>query len=298
MTRRDFAALAAAPSAAGNKTLPVSIFSKHLHWLSIPEAAAFAKECGYDAIDLTVRKNGHIEPENAAIELPRAAEAIRKAGIEISMITTAITGVETPHSISILDAMKAAGVRHYRWGGLLYDKQPVKQQIAALRPIAKRLADESAKRGCCGIYHTHSGAGQFGASFWDIFAVVDGLDPKALAINFDIGHATVEGGLGGWINSTRLCASNIGGIAYKDFVWTKTPKGWQPQWCPLGEGMVKLTEFSRMIRQTPFDGPIQLHFEYPMGGADHGDRKIAWSREQVATAIRRDLERLRSILAV
>ena len=43
------------------------------------------------AIDLTVRAKGHVLPERVTEDLPRAVEALRKAGLEVPMITTDIT---------------------------------------------------------------------------------------------------------------------------------------------------------------------------------------------------------------
>lgn len=301
MTRRDFLAAQAAAVAtkkSDKHTLnpPISVFSKHLQWLGIPAMADAAKEMGFNAIDLTVRKGGHIEPQNALVELPKAVKEIRSRGLELSMVTTAIAGIETPHTENILRACAAANVRFFRWGGWKYRRDiPVESDIVRYRRTARRLADLASKYQVCGIYHTHSGIGEFGASIWDIHAVLKDIDHKAVAINYDIGHATIEGGFGGWINSARLCGPLMRGIAVKDFLWQKNAKGqWRPEWKLIGEGMVDFPAFVNLVASQGFDGPLQLHFEYPMGGAEHGDRTITWSRDQVLTAMRQDLEKLRS----
>lgn len=301
MTRRTALSLAALPALAAPPASrwPVSIFSKHLQWLPIGEAAVFAKQLGFEAIDLTVRNGGHVEPEQVETGLPAAAEAIRKAGLEITMITTAIGGISVPQTPAIFKTMRALGIKYYRWGGMKYvEKSSVKEQIATLRPMVKTLADKSAEQGVCGIYHTHSGLGEFGASIWDILAVVDGLDPAAVGINYDIGHATVEGGFGGWVNSFRAAGPYVRGVALKDFKWEKNAKGqWRPEWCPLGDGMVDWSSFAQRLKGTTFNGPLQLHYEYPMGGAEHGDRQVTWAADRIANAMRRDLERVRGYLA-
>src|SRR6185295_15175853 len=45
----------------GNK-LKVAIFSKHLKFLEGADLARSAAEIGFDAVDLAVRKGGHVEP--------------------------------------------------------------------------------------------------------------------------------------------------------------------------------------------------------------------------------------------
>jgi Sugar phosphate isomerases/epimerases len=123
------------------------------------------------------------------------------------------------------------------------------------------------------------------------------LDPQAVGVNYDIGHATVEGGLGGWIDSFRITGPYLRGIAVKDFLWEKDVKGnWRPQWKPLGEGMASFPAFFEMVAAAHFSGPLQLHFEYPLGGANEGRRTLTIPREEVFRAMKQDLRQLRSWL--
>jgi sugar phosphate isomerase/epimerase len=126
--------------------------------------------------------------------------------------------------------------------------------------------------------------------------ILRSLDATAVGINYDIGHATVEGGLGGWIDSFRIAQPYIRGIAVKDFLWQKAQADFQPAWVPLGNGMVRFPAFFSMLAGTKFDGPLQLHFEYPLAGADAGKRQLTGDPAQVLAAMRRDLRRLRLYL--
>ena len=92
------------------------------------------------------------------------------------------------------------------------------------------------------------------------------LDPKLVGMNYDIGHATIEGGFGGWIDSFKIAGSYVRGIAVKDFAWEKDAKGaWKPQWKPIGEGMVKLPQFFAMVAETDFAGSPAAAFRVPAG---------------------------------
>jgi L-ribulose-5-phosphate 3-epimerase len=95
-----------------------------------------------------------------------------------------------------------------------------------------------------------------------------------------------------------VAESYIRGIASKDFIWQKgTRQNWDPAWVPLGQGMVRFPTFFSLLTKTAFDGPVQLHFEYPLGGADAGKRRITADRQQIFSAMRRDLHQLRSYLS-
>jgi len=280
-------------------TPKICIFSKHLQWLSIGDAAALAAESGFNGVDITVRDGGHVQPERAVDELPKAAEAVRKAGLEVPMITAGIVDAHSPHAEEILRTANALGIRYYRWGGFPLDaRQSIPKQIAEDKARVRDLAALNKQYGVCAMYHTHSGAGVLGASIWDLYLLLKDFDSNSVSVNFDISHATVEGGLGGWINSASLTAPMMRGVALKDFYWEKGARGaWEPRWCPIGQGMVRFVPFLEFLRDRHFAGPIQLHFEYPeLGGADSGKRTIAISRKEFSEIVRRDLNTVRGLM--
>lgn len=292
-------ALVGFTAGAAKRNLKVAIFSKHLQFLGGAELASAAAEIGFNGIDITVRAGGHVEPARAAEDLPPLVSVIRQHELEVPMVTTDIVDAASPNARTVLKTLANLGIRYYRWGGFTYlADQPLARQFEDFHQRSAQLAALNAEYKVCAMYHTHSGVDLVGAPVWDIFEILKGLDPNAVAINYDVGHATVEGGLGGWIDSFRLAESYIRGVAFKDFVWQKgTRLSWEPAWLPLGQGMVRFPTFCSLLAETSFDGPVQLHFEYPLGGADAGKRQITIDRQQVFSAMRRDLQQLRSYLS-
>lgn len=278
--------------------LKVAIFSKHLLFVRGEQLAQTAADLGFDGIDLAVRKGGHVEPDRVKQELPGLVAIIRKHGLEVPMLTTDIADTETPYAENILSTMRELGIAHYRWGGFKYNPQtPIEKQLQDLRPRVEKLAQLNARYRVGAMYHTHSGIDLVGAPIWDLHQLLNGLDPAAVGVNYDVGHATVEGGFGGWIDSFRVTGPYLRGIAVKDFLWGKNKKGeWRPEWKPLGQGMVRLPEFFRMVAACGFSGPLQLHFEYPLGGSENGTATLTGSREEVFNAMKRDLSQLRTYL--
>ena len=302
MTRRTFAASLAATAAAKSETKPaplkLTVFSKHLQWAKWDEMAAAAAEIGVEGVDLTVRKGGHVEPERVADDLPRAFEAVRKAGREALLLAAGIVDASSPHAEAILRAAAALGIRRYRWGGFKYDdSKPIPQQLAALRSRVKDLAAMNRHYNIAAMYHTHSGM-EVGAPIWDLWEILHDVDPQYAGVNYDVAHATAEGGFGGWIRSAQLCAGLMLGVALKDFVWSRNPKGaWVIQWRPPGEGMVQFPRFLAMLKAARFDGPVQVHYEYAgLGGAEHGAAKLDAPRAQVIAQMKRDADFYRARL--
>jgi sugar phosphate isomerase/epimerase len=306
MTRRDWiaglgaAALArkvdAAEEAGG---VAVCAFSKHFHWTDVRGAAEAMATLGYEGVDLTVRPAGHVLPERVQDDLPKAAETIRNASLKLPMITTAIADTSSPHCEAILRTASRLGIRRYRWGGFLYtEKASIPEQLAEYRAKVRDLAAMNKQYGMCAMYHTHSGIGQVGASMWDLYLLLKDFDANAVSVNYDIGHATVEGGFGGWIHSSRLLLPYMRGVAVKDFRWAQNPKGaWLPGWCALGQGMVNFRRFFRILKEGGFSGPLQVHMEYPeLGGADTGRTTFTIPKEKLFAIMRRDLEMLKGLM--
>ncbi len=285
--------------AAPSTGLKVSVFSKHLHFLQGAELVKATADLGFDGLDLTVRKGGHVAPESAATELPKLVALIRQGGLEVPMITSDIVDADSPNAEAILKTCAELGIPDYRWGGFKYDTNvPILEQLNSLRPRVAKLQALNQKYKVRAMYHTHSGIGQVGASFWDLRHLLQGFDPKAVAINFDIGHATIEGGYGGWINSFRVCEDYLAGIALKDFSWGKDKNGkWKALWQPIGQGMVQFPQFFGMMKKANFKGPLQVHYEYPLGGADTGKAQLTGSKDEVYAAMKRDLALVRKYMA-
>ena len=241
------AALLARRPASSKEKLKVAIFSKHLHFLQGDELAKGAAEIGFDGLDLTVRKGGHVEPERVRQELPRLVATIRRHGLEVPMVTTDIVDAETPFAEDIVRTAAELGIRHYRFGAFKYAlDQPYPKQLDAFKPRLARLAALNQRYQSCAMYHTHSGVGVVGSSIWDLHEIMDGLDPARVGMNYDVSHATIEGGLGGWINSFHICGAHLRGIAVKDFIWEKNARGrWAPEFQPLGRAWCTSRSFSR-----------------------------------------------------
>jgi len=285
-------------AAAQPEPLRVAIMSKFLQFLDVPQMATAAKELGFDGIDLCVRGGAHVLPERCEDDLPKAVETIRKAGLEVPMITAAIVDANSPHAEKMLRTANRLGIRYYRWGGFRYvEGISIPEQLDSFRPRVRDLAALNRQYGMTAMYHTHSGINEVGACIWDLWYILKDFKPDEVGVNYDVGHATVEGGFGGWIHDTRLILPYTRGIAIKDFKWGVSAKGrWEPMWCPLGEGMVDYKQFLPMVKAAGFHGPVQLHFEYPLGGVENGGTNPTLPKEQVFASMRKDLSLVRQWL--
>lgn len=311
LTRREFlAALAAAGAsipvagfAKNAKTTTkdksnkrkICIFSKHLQWLDYDAMGETAAEIGFDGVDLTVRPGGHVSPERAEEDLPRAVEAVRKAGLDVSMMTTRVIDPRDSYTEPILKTASQLGIGYYRMGYLNYDDSlGVSESLESHKPQLRDLAAMNKHYNIHGAYQNHAGT-RVGGPVWDLWILLKDLDPRWIGCQYDVRHATLEGG-NSWPLGLKLLSPYIKITAIKDFRWTENNGKWRSENCPLGEGMVDFKEYFGLVKQYNIDGPISLHFEYPLGGADKGKTKLTIEREKVTDTMRRDVGILKAWL--
>lgn len=275
-------------SAAGK--LSISIFSKHLHWLNYKDMAALSAQMGYDGVDLTVRKDGHVLPENVTTDLPKAVEAIRNAGLEVYTITTDIRTAEEQYTAAILKTAAALGIKNYRMGWYAYTGKGIPEDLETFKKDLKGLAAINERYQIHGDYENHTE--RFGGPIWDLWLVLKDLDPKWIGVQFDIRHATVDGAEA-WPNNLELVHKYLGSITVKDFHWEKKDNKWSMQNVALGEGMVGFKKYFKLLKQYGFNKPISQHFEYPIGGAESGANKLSIPKEEVISHMQKDLQTLK-----
>lgn len=290
----DIARAGAAVRSPGASPMQVHIFSKHLQFLNYRDMASAAAEIGFDGVDLTVRPNGHVLPEKVEADLPKAVEAIRKAGLMNTMMTTAVENAASATDKRVLETAAKLGVELYRMNWFKYpENKTIPEAIAQFQQAIRDLGALNKKVGLKGCYQNHSGE-LAGASIWELWDMVHTADNAYIGVQYDIRHAVVEGGLS-WKNGLRLIHPHIKLLAIKDFVWTKKNGRYVVQDVPLGEGMVDFSTYFRLLKQYNIQVPVSLHFEYELGGAEHGLSKISVANDVVFSAMKRDLGKLREM---
>ena len=275
----------------GHSEEPVfCLFSKHLPELKWADVGRAVKDAGFEGVDLTVRKGGHVLPERAADDLPKALDDIKAQGVKVPMITTELTSASSPLAKPLLQAAARGGVRYFKTGYWHFSASGDVQTQA--RGAGDDLAGLAALARDCGIelgFHNH--AAYIGAAIWDIAPAMDKLDPRWAGYYFDPRHAFAEGGGGSWKAATRLVMPRLKMVALKDCLWQKGPKGWTIENCALGDGMVDWKWFATTLRAARFAGPISLHLEYDIPGSTADERT-----RRTLEAAKRDLAFARRML--
>ena len=286
-------ALASSPNQ--NVDLPkISVFSKHLQFLNYKDMADAAREIGFDGIDLTVRPKGHVIPEKVESDLPLAVEAMKKVGFAPSLFCTAVEDASNPVDKKLLETAAKLGFKYYRMNWYKYaDQKSIPQSLEGFQEKMSVLSQLNSQLGLTGCYQNHAGR-MVGASMFEIYEILKKVNLKHMGAQYDIRHATVEGGLS-WQTGLNLIKPHIKTIVLKDTMWEKKNGKWGLLNVPLGEGMVDFDTYFKFIKQNNIQVPICLHLEYPLGGADQGADKITVDKKVVFDAMKRDLAKAKEL---
>ena len=272
-----------------NASLPIVVFSKVYQELKLnfEDAAALTAEAGMDGIDCTVRPGGEILPEHAARELPRYAAALKKRGLQLPLLTTAITSVSSPHAEEILRTAKKLGVQYYRLGFInTQTDAPPGKQVREIRAQLKDLAALNKEIGIGAIFQNHSPAGRsyVGGDLSELYDIVKDFDPAQIGVAFDIGHALVVHG-DDWRGHFERLKSHLKVAYVKDV--TRGDAG-----CRFGEGDIASTGYFKLLKQMGYRAPVSLHIEF-----DWTDGGKAKTRAALLKALQESGEVLRRWLA-
>lgn len=271
------------------------VFSKHLQFLDYKEMAEVAAAIGFDGVDLSVRPGGHVLPERVAENLPRAVDAIRSQGLQATMMTTALSDAQDVGTTKVLQIASEQGIQYYRTNWLWYDAQrTIAENLASFRETLGGLGQLSQRLKIIGDYQNHAGFGNhpLGSPIWDLAAVLDEIGNPFMGCQYDIRHATVEGGTS-WPLGLKRIYPHIHTLVVKDFIWGKKEGQWQIVNTPIGEGMVDFRKLFALLKDYKISAPVSVHFEYDMPEHQKGLSKKQL-KVQTIQLMRKDLNALKA----
>ncbi|MBR1921570.1 MAG: sugar phosphate isomerase/epimerase, partial [Kiritimatiellae bacterium] len=238
------------------------------------------RDAGYDGIQWTVRKGGHVEPERVAADLPRLVATAGRFGLKCRSICTDITadasgrpglsdGAETT-----LRVAADCGVEMFRPAYFFYDakRETFARSLARIQGGFAKLARLAERTKVKATYQNHSswGPSVFGGVVWDVHACIRDLDPKCVGLEYDPMHAFFETNLS-WSHGLELVAPWIAAVDLKDFHYRpdeKDARRTKKKMVAAGEGVVPWAEARRLLDANGVRPVYVLHFEYDFDKAD------------------------------
>jgi L-ribulose-5-phosphate 3-epimerase len=272
---------------------PICVFTKCLQFLDYVKLGEALLEVGFKGADLPVRKGGHVLPENVKTDLPKAIKILKQSGVSVPMIVTGIVNPDDPMTETILGTAADQGVGFYRMGYFGYNpSKSITDNLISHKKTFDKLEKLNKKFSIVGCYQNHSGT-NVGGPVWDLHSLVNGCDPKFIGVQYDIHHAVVEGGTS-WPLGIDLLAPWIRTIAIKDFLWNEVNGKWVIKNVPLGDGMVDFDSYFKKYKSLGISAPVTIHYEYDLGGAEHGNKTTTMSLKEILRYLKTDRDWLRN----
>lgn len=270
------------------RELNVHLFSKHLQFLNYNDMAAATAEMGFDGLDLTVRRKGHVLPKNVEEDLPKAVAAMKKYGLAAKIMSTNVWNAQNEINKTVLKTASNLGFTHYRTDWLKYpESRSIKESQNIYGGQARELEKLNEKLDLIGGYQNHAGK-HVGAPIWDLLPILEVTKGKYIGSQYDIRHAVVEGGES-WELGLECIKPYINSIVIKDFKWGIVNNKWKPVSVPLGQGMVDFKKYFSILKKHKINVPVSLHVEYDLGGAEKGKSEITIPKKEVLGRIQKDL---------
>lgn len=265
---------------------PIVVFEKPVQALSYDEIGERLASMGVQGIEATIRKNGHIKPENAAKEIPGMLKSLKKAGLNTVIAATDVLDADGKTS-EFLRVLKDHGITDYRMGHYRYDlKGNPMDQVEGFQERMLKVAELNDALGMQGLYQVHAGAALVGSMVWDVVGMMRDIDPDALGLAYDLRHTRTDAGTS-WKQVAAIAKKHIRSIFIKDAKW-EGDRSDQRINVPLDEGYVNREIFDHTRRGLK-PMPLSLHMEW-------GEKQI-YPRETASEAwemIERDVKVLRT----
>ena len=259
------------------------------HW-PIPVVCHRFKEIGLDGLDLTVRPKGHIEPKDAAEQLPLAAKAALEAGVEIGMLTTMITEPNAEAEKLLATASKL-GIHKIKLGYYRYKPfGTLAKQIDEIRRQLAAVAKLAAKYDVLPCVHTH--CNDFIPSHGtQLYMLLKDFAPSQVGAYADMLHMSLEGGGDGWRQGLDLVAPWLAIVAVKNYDYQPAQRDkrgqmrWKHHVVPVADGISPIPEFVACLRKLGYDGMYSMHSEYE-GSASFRDLSPEECLQQTAADLK------------
>jgi L-ribulose-5-phosphate 3-epimerase len=281
------------PPVVKAKIYSFCVFTKCLQFLDYEQLGVALADIGFKGAELSVRDEGHVLPENVKTDLPRAIKTLQKSGISVPMMVTGIISADDPLTETVLGTASELGVGFYRMGYLSYDPgKTITENLSNHKKTFDKLEKINRKYGIQGCYQNHSGT-RIGGPVWDLYWLVNGCDPDFISVQYDIRHAVVEGGIS-WPLGMKLLSPWIKTTAIKDSIWNKENGKWKLKYVPLNQGMVDFDLYLREYVNLGVSGPVTIHYEYDLGGAQSGSKNPTMSLKEISDFMKSDLNWLKN----
>ncbi len=276
--RRILASLAASPILRAQKkrggplpraTPALCVYSDDVK-IDYNDMGGLVQMMGFDGVELTIQPGGHIPLEgDIDLHLERAIEAMTGSGLDVPVLSTSITSVQTKELRTIMGWGSEMGVPLLSPGQWPNNADGGASLVAAQREMSMLAQIGRAAKMQVAVHNATPN--YIGSSIAELNNLIRPFD-STIGFNFDIGYAAAYSApplaeaasvKAGAAVGLQLALSRLKMATARDCKWSKSEDG-SPvlTQCPLGEGMVDWAATFGALAKANFTGPITIRVEY------------------------------------
>jgi len=265
------------------RTAPMlCVLSSNMSKVPWEQLGDIARQMGFDGVDLTCYPGGHVEPAIIAVDLVRAFEVVRGAGINVPIVTTKVTNLAEPNAFGIIALSGNSGVPVYRTGLWKYGQnvspmlrmQEIKRDLAQMVMGGVQYKIAAAIPNRLGPY--------FGSSIAETSRLIADLPPQGVGYFFDVAQAVALAPKEDWLLSLKTALPRLKAVSISDFTFNKDGE-FMP--CPMGAGIVDWKQVFGVLAQARYMGPVSIEMAYKSGSEVAAMQKdLEFARKQISTA--------------
>ena len=188
-----------------------------------------------------------------------SSDAVRNLGASVGLATVGLAPYIDVGDIASYERVACfaaeAGVPSIRLRSPSVDGRDFATLFAEGRAFFEQVEAVSLRYGVLGLLEMHQGSLCASATMAE--RLVDGLDPTAVGVIYDIGNLVVEGyedprvGLG-------VLGPYLAHVHLKNAAWRAVAGEWESYWAPLDEGILDIRSFLQLLESTGYAGWVSL----------------------------------------
>jgi sugar phosphate isomerase/epimerase len=266
----------------------VCIYSGNFAKIPYSQLPDIVSGMGYDGVDLTVMKGGHVDPSVYMVNLDRAFQTFQDAGLDVPMVTTSFLSPSESYAYAIFYVSGQFGARFCRLGTWPNASESgAMGQNAAMRAMMIRndLTQFAITGQRCNITPLLTNhAGSFpGRSIQEVESILNGVPAKAFGYCFDPAQVVMEAGSpDAWEPALQAALPRLAALSLSDIAPAKDSG---QRLCALGEGTIDWKKFFSILAAAHFHGPISMPVAYEAANSVNAMKKdLAFVRARVEEA--------------
>jgi sugar phosphate isomerase/epimerase len=247
----------------------LSVFTASLPELSPDEAVAMAADVGLDGLEWRVvdqqpssdGRPGFWAGNRCTLPLatfehdaPRVRTMTEAAGLAVSAVGGYATCLELADVERVMRGAALLGATRARVRAPNYDGSvaywPLRDRA---RSAYREVVAIGAAHGVKPLIELHHGTILPSASAARSF--LDGFDPATIGVIHDAGNMALEGHEH-YRMALEVLGPYLAHVHLKNVRWRRSDGGWEPEWVPLGEGLVNVSALVDALHAVGYDGWI------------------------------------------